>query len=30
MAAREHRKIHDVERTEKMMLLITGEVALRQ
>ena len=30
MAAREHRRPHDVERTEKMIPLITGEIAFRQ
>ena len=30
MDAREHRKDHDVERTEKMIPFITSEIALRQ
>ena len=30
MAAREHRKTHNVEPTEKMIPLITGEIGFRQ
>ena len=30
MAAREHRKAHDVEQSEKMIPFITSEIAFRQ
>ena len=30
MAAREHRKIHDVKQPEQMIPLITGDIAFRQ
>ena len=30
MAAREHRKTHDVEQTEKIVPLVTGEIAFLQ
>ena len=30
MAAREHRKTHNVKQTEKMFPLMTGEIAFRE